>query len=692
MPADLPLYKSDSSTLLRRPKQNKRLIIAFALIGVCFIFYLNARLTASNSQTDQETLPTSNRPNYDSSEPTSQQQQQDDYFPSIVPQEEANTSDNKDTYSPSTHSDSHKPMTQPFDDETTMIDTVINTSKHYPQLVLITSNAVSMDRRRLIREKYFGLRDNLLPCMTYNADVYYKFLIHGGAPHADTPIRRQFEAEKMEWNDIVELSTGTSLDQVDVLEWVETDLADQGITYDYMILQDINTFVQLDIIKQELDSGVISDSLDSPFSINPDAPTNLVWGNFRGDAGDKDAVVVGASAVKLALQHRKEIEAASNKGEPILTSMYKYYQAYTDTTEADNDDTAADDNNVAEQEALERGQLIPEFIREDGPEGSHRFIQWENNVESVHPEDIAVTRVYQDLEFSELSLWTRLKPVPVCHRAQSTSGGPTRPLDDDEEVTALLEEEHTDLDLATNNNNNDNDKASSMAVVTSSFIYDACMEPSATRAAMNKRDYALKHGYSFVARSAEFAQESARGQRKTVWGKIDVVEKVLPKYEWIFWLDMDAVVMNQDRQLEDILDQCRQAYPDGPEAFDDQVDFVVSRPTRDPMINAGVFLMRNTPWAMQFLRDVQKTTFWFNKGPSYEQGAMWDIMRLPENKQKVFLLDRDDHTFNTFPKFYNSGDFVVHFAPDKCPNDATIKGLNAADKILTGGAVTKLDL
>jgi hypothetical protein len=421
--------------------------------------------------------------------------------------------------------------------------------------------------------------------------------------------------------------------------------------------------------------------MDSSFTINTDAPTNFVWGTFQGGTSDKDAVVVGSSAVKLALHHRKDIEEVSGKDESILTSMYKYYQSYAKTMEQQDSD---DDD--PEQEALTRGQLIPEFVREDGPEGTHRFIRWENNVESVHPEDIVVTQVYQSLEFTELAHWTQLKPTPVCHRVSSSASN-GRPLDDDED-TVLDEEKNYKVSEQQHTN-----KKASIAVVTSSFIYDACMEPSATRAAANKRQYAVKHGYSFVARSAEFAQEAARGQRKTVWGKIDVIEKVLPKYDWIFWLDMDAVIMDQDRKLEDLLDQVKRLYPDGgPATFDDRVDFVVARPYHDPMINAGVFLIRNTPWAMQFLRDVQKTQAWYNRGPSYEQGAMWDIMRLPQHQEKVFLLDRDDHTFNTFPKFYQAGDFVVHFAPDKCPNDATVKGLNAADKLLTGGSVSKLDL
>ncbi|CAO3654084.1 unnamed protein product [Cunninghamella echinulata] len=559
-----------------------------------------------------------------------------------------------------------------------------------------------MERRRLIREKYFGLRDNLLPCMHYNSDVYYKFWIYGGPPASDTPLRRQFEAEKMEWNDFIETDPTKFFDQVNVLQWAEGELKDQGITYDYLILQDINTFIQLDTMKRELDSGVISENTDSPFTINTDAPTNFVWGNFRSDKTDKGAIVIGSRAVQLALLHKKEIEqdTATVKGESLITSMYKYYQTY---------DAKLPSSMVKdpEQEAIERGKLVPDFVREDGPDGTHRFIRWENNVESVHSEDIVVYEVYQDLEFAELARQTRLKPVNVCYRKSTVTHldqAHHQPMDDDEDALEDLLEENHEIDEAlqenenqqqNNNKNNNNNKqydASSIAVVTSSFIYDACMEPSATRAAMNKRAYALKHGYSFVARSAEFAQEALRAERKTVWGKVDVIEKVLPKYEWIFWLDMDAVVMDQNRRLEDLLEEVKKSYPLGAETFDRQIDLVIARPHRDPMINAGVFLMRNTPWSMQFLRDVQKTTSWYNKGSSYEQGAMWDAMQLPENKANVYLLDRDDHTFNTFPKYYLPGDFVVHFAPDKCPNDATVKGLNAADRILKGQIINRQDL
>lgn len=460
-------------------------------------------------------------------------------------------------------------------------------------------------------------------------------------------------------------------------------MANQGITYDYLIVQDIYTFIRLSAIKTELDTGVISENTNSPVTINQNAPTNLVWGIFSGHEIDKHAFIIGSAAAKVALEKSADIHKHNASGAHLLTNMYNYFNSIASSVEH------AIDESLEPEEAVEvQEQELPMFIREDGPEDTHRFIRWENNVESVHAEDSVVTHVYQDAEFAELARWTYLKPVMVCHTRKSAFKAgqpPVNPLDDDEETSDLIDPEQANSTLPESKLNAN---GPSIALMTSSYIYDYCMEPSATRAAANKRKFALRHGHSFVARSAEFAQQ--RG-RKTVWGKIDAVEKVLPKYDWIFWMDMDAVIMNQEKSLFELLDNIRNRFPGGTESFDLNVDLIASRPTRDPMVNAGVFFLRNTPWSMQFLRDLQGVTEWYNKGSAYEQGAMWDLMQLPENQDHVFLLDRDDHTFNTFPRYYKPGDFIVHFAPDKCPNAATLKGLDAADRIEQGEVITSLD-
>lgn len=277
---------------------------------------------------------------------------------------------------------------------------------------------------------------------------------------------------------------------------------------------------------------------------------------------------------------------------------------------------------------------------------------WENSLESTNKENILITNVYQDQDFIVLSQAYALEPVKM--------------------VTVL----------------------SGKAVVTSSYIYDQCMEPSAARASLNKRDYADKYGYKFVARSREFAQQAMRvDQRRTVWGKIDVIQKVLPKVEWLFWLDMDAVIMNDDISIEDLMETLKTKYYSGTaNEFDQNIDFIIVRPGTDKMINAGVFLIKNTKWSFEFLNEIQQQVSWYRQGPSYEQGAMWDIMRKGKYMNRTMYLDRENHIFNTFPKYYEPNDFIVHFAPDKCPNAATIKGLAAADRIKQGQKITSSQL
>lgn len=301
----------------------------------------------------------------------------------------------------------------------------------------------------------------------------------------------------------------------------------------------------------------------------------------------------------------------------------------------------------------EKGFVIGSAAFDKGKEG-HAMMdvmpsqEWKNSIESVDESSLVISNVYQDKDFHLLS-------------------------------QNYLQGKEAMIQLKKSNSNR--------VVVTSSYIYDRCMEPSGTRASLNKRDYADKHNYAFVARSSEFAQQALRpDKRRTVWGKIDVIQKVLPKYEWLFWLDMDAVVMNDDIAIDALI----QNVTTNKQAQD--IHFIIVRPGTDKMINAGVFLIKNTPWSFEFLQDIQERQEWYRQGPSYEQGAMWDVMRQDKYVKHTLFLDRENHVFNTFPKFYENDDFIVHFAPDKCPNAATLKGLKAADRIKHGQKVKASDL
>ncbi|CEP10296.1 hypothetical protein [Parasitella parasitica] len=500
--------------------------------------------------------------------------------------------------------------------------------QHFKYFMVIASRATNISRRQLIRSTYFGLDDNIEPCMKRDKGLNYLFWIYGDEPAAKTPERRLYETEKMEWNDLEKIDT-KAYNQDEILKWADSALSQRGVTYDYLIIQDGYSLVQLNYIQQEIQSEV-GKMWESGKTAN-----DIAWVSPK----NSNVVVAGVDAVKRLLQ--REVEVRDVITEADATLMANFFEFYRSI--------AVQLKHITAKKEVERLQALkndlPIFITDQD-----RFRIWGNNVESIPDMTIAVSEIYQDADFAAVAKTLDVGVASLC-----------KPLE-----------------------------KASIAVITSSFIYpDSCMEPSAALAADNKRQYAIAHNYAFVARSNEFAQQGLRAtKRRTVWGKIDAVQKVLPKYDWLFWMDMDAVIMNPDKTVQGILDDLRARYPDGPRAFEKNIDLVIAKPTKDKMINAGVFFMRNTDWAQKFLNAVQDSTKWYNQGPSYEQGAMWDLIQSPGYKERVLLLDNDDHTFNTLPYRYVPGDFIVHFAPDKCPGPAVLNGLEAADLIQQGEVIT----
>ncbi|KAG0087771.1 hypothetical protein BGZ92_007004 [Podila epicladia] len=264
---------------------------------------------------------------------------------------------------------------------------------------------------------------------------------------------------------------------------------------------------------------------------------------------------------------------------------------------------------------------------------------WTSDIDQVQPSAVVVGQVYQQEDWQPLAEKLSVRPVAPC---------------------------------AVDKSRKDN-----IAVLTSSYVYvDMCMAEASLPSAENKRAYAKRHGYDFIARSAEFAQEEFRG-RRLVWGKIGAIQKVLPHYEWLLWMDMDAIVADIDKDVREIIHKAEEAS----EHEDSEISMIVSRPLKDKMLNAGVMLIKNTDWSRRFFNEVQRRKSWYHRSPSYEQGAIWEVMQEDRWKSGYHLFDKDDHTMNTFPRYYEDGDFIIHFAPAGCP---AVPVLEALGKIMKG--------
>ncbi|CAG8623460.1 8973_t:CDS:2, partial [Cetraspora pellucida] len=415
---------------------------------------------------------------------------------------------------------------------------------HYKLLVVITSQVDEIRSRKLLREYLFDIKDNIRPCMEKNGEIYYRFLLKP-YQQADKKVLRDFTAEAVEYDDIEEFPNQSNINwQKTVLTWIQS-LEKQEITFDYAIIMEDQSIVNLRKLLTILDSSVINAQ-----TLTPRQKSNLP-------------------------------------------------------------------NHTDESDLF--------FIND-----KVGLIEWPNAIEMVPKETtIGVGHVYLESEkrnvFSHLSISKITACYPVPHRSDKLS----------------------------------------IAVVSSSFVYDnMCMFPVAYILAENKREYARRHGYSFVGRSEEFDQQAHYKHRRTVWGKIDSIEKILPHYDWVFWLDMDTVIANQSISVEWLFEKFTEMVG-GKDNFS-KINLVVARPKQDSTINAGVFMIRNSKWSQNFLRATQaRKDLYHNR--QMEQRAMWELLISPDYRDGTLLLDKDDHTFNTFPHIYVPGDFVVHWAPDDCP-------------------------
>ncbi|CAG8563029.1 11169_t:CDS:2, partial [Racocetra fulgida] len=423
-------------------------------------------------------------------------------------------------------------------------------------------------------------------------------------------ILRKFKAEVMEFDDIVEFSNlPNNVDwQKIILTWIQS-FEKIKFSYDYVTIVDEHSVMDLKKLHRILDSSVINN-----YTLTPEQKFYLVWGRFDIKTADDMVIILGRGSIDTLLSF--DYFTIPDKNETLIEMFpnqislaYYYFKA----------ENLTDKSNLF-------------FINDQ-----IGIIEWSNSIATVPIEKtIGVGHVYLENDVRDLIEHLSITKSTICNPITYENGK-----------------------LA-------------IAIVTSSFLYnDTCMYSVIDDVTDNKRRYAKKHGYSFVARSKEFTQQIYK-KRRDVWGKIDIIEKLLPYYDWILWLDMDAVIANQDITIEQLFENFKKKV--GNEKFDN-ISFIIARPKNDRMINAGVFLIKNSEWSRKFLRDAQKQSKYYYYG-SLEQQALYIMMKTKMYKKGTLYLDQDDHTFNTFPHRYILGDFIVHWAPDNgCPAQNVLDGI-----------------
>ncbi|KAK6151137.1 hypothetical protein DH2020_016069 [Rehmannia glutinosa] len=137
----------------------------------------------------------------------------------------------------------------------------------------------------------------------------------------------------------------------------------------------------------------------------------------------------------------------------------------------------------------------------------------------------------------------------------------------------------------------------------------------------NKVDYCRIHGYDIFYNNAFLDP-----QMRSYWAKIPILRAAMvahPEVEWLFWVDSDAIFTDMEFRVP------FERYKDHNLVVHGWPNLIYEKKSW-VAVNAGVFLIRNCQWAMDFL-DV-----WAGMGPRSPDYSEWGRVLRSTLKDKLF--------------------------------------------------------
>jgi hypothetical protein len=173
----------------------------------------------------------------------------------------------------------------------------------------------------------------------------------------------------------------------------------------------------------------------------------------------------------------------------------------------------------------------------------------------------------------------------------------------------------------------------------------------ATHSRLNQELYCRRHGYHYL-----YYSESFLDQRLVTWNKVYAIKRHLWEFDWVCWIDADAIFTNHDVQLEEILEKSG----DRVAIFSDDIG--------GWQLNTGVMLWKNSPVANAIL----ERWLLMEKKPhseGAEQSQLIDLLKGVSESDYIVLPRR---FFNQHPDEHSSEDFVLHMMGKSGPDRARV--------------------
>lgn len=194
-------------------------------------------------------------------------------------------------------------------------------------------------------------------------------------------------------------------------------------------------------------------------------------------------------------------------------------------------------------------------------------------------------------------------------------------------------------------------------------IYNNNIKEYAEYSRMINSIYALKHGYEYISWDYDLVPL----EYSVYYNKIAAIYQTIKSdinFEWVLYLDADAIITNQSIKLEDIIAK-----------YQDK-EIIMAQDLNGK--NNGVILIKNTPIMADYLQDCYTNrNFFHSKTP--EQAAMFVIVEQDKYKEKIgwetmqffnaYLFKYKNMEYDE--PLWDNTSFILHL--QRLPNDKRIK-------------------
>ena len=185
--------------------------------------------------------------------------------------------------------------------------------------------------------------------------------------------------------------------------------------------------------------------------------------------------------------------------------------------------------------------------------------------------------------------------------------------------------------------------------------YKKAMEPGLE----SKRKYAKKHGYELHIGGEDVWDRT----RPIPWSKLRFIQKYLNQYDYLFWSDADAIIMNHDLKLE------THVLPLLPE----NKDLAWTFDACNHYNNGHLIIRGRSVWLNDFLNRAYQQTdlvhhIW------WDNAAMIRLFETNQDDKSKIETIKEHWLFNSYvfgpnnsasdnsARLYKHGDFLIHFA------------------------------